>query len=166
MDSLQNWLLSQDDTDQFAQDRENLLSTMANGNQIVYYRPTLGNGNDTWQLDKVKASHGVLYYYYKSVDGDLKLRFSCYMDDTQKEFYNEIKEDEENNIGGYILNRQNNIDIIYGDNQRGATMFCWPQFGGYIIVYLKGENHADKAQEVLPYMNLEKVTLRTDLETQ
>ncbi len=167
--ALQNWILSKDDTNQFAQDKQALLSTMANGSQIVYYRPAIGNGNDVLQLERVSASHGVLRYNYEFVDDtddELELQISCYMDDTQKEFYEEIKEDAKNNVGGYILKKQNNIDVIYADNQHGATMFCWPQFGGYILAYLEGENHADKVQEVLPYLNLEKVTLRTDLETQ
>ncbi len=167
--TLQNWMLSQNSTDQFAQDRQDLLSTMVTGNQIVYYRPVIGNGNDLLQLDNVAASHGVLRYFYGFIDEeyqDLQLRISCYMDDTEKEFYNDIKTNVQNNVDGCILVNVNDHDIVYYDNQYGVTVFCWQQFGGYIYASLKGENHADKVQDVLPYLNLEKVTLRTDTVTQ
>ncbi len=167
--ALQNWMLSKDDTDQYAQDKQALLSTMATGNQIVYYRPAIGNGNDAWQLERVSASHGVLHYYYKFVDdayNDLQLVISCYLDDSFKENYLEALDDLEKQVYGYASAEVNNHQVLYRDNQFGTTNFLWQQFGGYIYASLKGENHADKVQEVLPYLNLEKVTLRTDLETQ
>ena len=167
--ALQNWMLSKNDTDQFAQDKQDLLSTMATGNQIVYYRPTIDSGNDSLTLKKVTASHGVLRYYYEFTDEayrDLEFSVSCYLDDSFKTNYLEAVKDLDNQVYGYICTNVNNHDVLYRDSQHGATIFLWQQFGGYIRASIKGENHADKVQEVLPYMNLEKVTLRTDLETQ
>ncbi len=167
--ALQNWMLSKNDTDQFAQDKQALLSTMANGNQIVYFRPAIGNGNDSIQLEKVVASNGVLHYYYRFEDveySDLEFWVACYLNDSYKSNYIEAIKDLENQVYGYLCTNVNNHDVLYRDNQHGATIFLWQQFGGYIRASLKGENHADKVQEVIPYLNLEKVTLRTDLETQ
>lgn len=167
--ALQNWMLSKNDSDQFAQDKQDLLSTMATGNQIVYYRPAIGNGNDVLRLERVKASHGVLHYYYQFVDNTynvLELQISCYMDDSFKENYLEALDDLEKQVYGYISAEVNNHQVLYRDTNNGKTAFLWQQFGGYMVAFIKGENHADKVQEVLPYLNLEKVTLRTDLETQ
>ncbi len=167
--SMQNWLLSKDDGDQFWEDKQVVLSTMLNGNQIVYYRPMIGMGNDSIELDRIKFSGSTLIYYYRFIDtayNDLQLRVSCYMDDSFKENYLEAVSDLETKVYGYVSAEVNNHQVLYRDNQYGATVFTWYQFGGYIRATLEGENHADKVQEVLPYLNLEKVTLRTDLETQ
>lgn len=167
--ALRNWLLSNDNTQQFAEDKNTFLSVMATGNQIVYYQPALGDGNSLLQLDQVEVSNGVLYYDYRFVDetyANLQLRICCFMDDTQKDFYNEIKADVQKQVNGRVLANYNNHDIIYYDNQSNATVFCWPQYGGYIVAFLEGKNHADKVQDVLPYLNLAQVTIRTDVVTQ
>ena len=166
---LQNWMLSQDNNDQFAEEKQELLSQMTNENQMIYYRPTLGNGNDLLRLSKVKVEGGVLYYYYRFVDerySNLRFNISCYMDDSFEGGYIEMQKALENKAYGYASAKIENHDVIYRDNQTGATVFVWPQFGGYIFAKLTGKNHAEKVQEVLPYLNLEKVTLRTDLVTQ
>ncbi len=167
--AMQNWLLSGEDSTQFSENRELALSTMLSGNKIVYYRPTIEPENDLLVLDKVKISGSTVYYCYHFVDkayDDIELKISCYMDDSFKENYLEALDDLEKQVYGYASAEVNNHQVLYRDNQFGTTNFLWQQFGGYIYASLKGENHADKVQEVLPYLNLEKVTLRTDLETQ
>ena len=169
LSEMKNWLLSKDDNDQFSEDKKVVLSKMSDGNQIVYYQPTLREGNDLLKLDKIKVSGSTLIYFYHFVDkdyDDLQLKISCYMDDSFKDSYTEAVDDLEKQIYGFISAEVDGHQVLYRDNQHGVTSFRWQQFGGYIAASLKGENQADKVQEVLPYMNLEKVTLRTDLETQ
>ncbi len=167
--AFRNWMLTNNTEDQFTDERNILLSVMTAGDQIVYYRPIVGTGNNLLQLDRIKLAGATLIYYYRFVDetySDLELQISCYMDDSFKENYLEAVKDLETQVYGYICTNVNNHDVLYRDNQHGATVFLWQQFGGYICATLEGENHADMVQDVLPYLNLEKVTLRTDTVTQ
>ncbi len=138
-------------------------------NNIAYYRPSIPINNNLVQLVNIEYWGQSITYFYRFCDDNyehLTFEVSCYLDDSFEENYLEAVNDLEAKVYGYVSANVNNHQVLYRDTHHGTTAFIWQQFGGYMVAFIKGDNHADKVQEVLPYLNLEKVTLRTDLETQ
>ena len=140
-----------------------LLALMQKGDSLVYYRPTMGGGDSGLRLKEIWVTDNGLKFVYSFIDSaysNLQFTMWCYLDDSSQQEYSAAVIDWQNKEGNYGADYVNDHLVLYRDTLNGSTTFVWKQEGKCFIALLSGQNHSAKVMEVLPLVDVEKVTLK------
>ena len=164
--ALKNWLLS---GTEYQDERSDALQILSTNHTITYYRPN-DRHDIQFTLREVEFFSGVrtsVVYFYNltaspvpNIPDDLQI--VCVLEGPDVGWYEDAQKALQENTQGYYSINSNQIEYIYYINPQNNVCIYWKQNGHEHLAFLSN-NHVDLIDLVIPLLNLQKVTYRTDV---
>ena len=169
---LRNWLLAKE-VNVFEEERDQYLTRMADDQKIVYYAPKVPD-ESVIMLERIVVIPNHSTYYYSFTDEKYKniqfliSEYTGIQGDSLKENYeHSLSEFTKGNPDASMFGTKEMPILCYENKLMNSLGYIWYQHGGYqsALILCDSTETLPPREYVVPYLNLEKVTLRTDLET-
>lgn len=156
----EKWLKNQKNTENhFSADA---LTTMQQGNTLVYLKPNVLSENTSLVFSRIKASADYLFYFYQFADSTDEFRVTVSLggEDLQ-ELYDLLKKNATEGKKDYYCTERNGITYYYKKQDLAdGTVFSWEQYGKTHAAKIAG--HFEQIDEILPLLELQQVTVQTN----